>query len=141
MHLVHYLATHRIHVPAGTIFGYAHDGLIDLLLDEDEINPRLIAAFSMISNTITAVLEIRNDPGPDPWCPIVIDRRPDLGDLEKIRPQLIDGSIVLPVPAGLITARMALAATVVSTNLTRNIERPRWLDGEEPPPWVITEGV
>lgn len=141
MTLVHYLTTHQIHVPAGTIAGYVRDGVLDVVIDEGEVSPRLLAAFGIISSTITSVLAMRNDPTDEPWCPVVIDRRPDLGSLEKIVPEVSDAGLVIPVPATLITARMAVAATLVSTELTRWVERPSWLDGEEPPPPAIARGV
>ena len=140
MTLVQYLATQRIHIPAGTIAAYVRDGLVDVVFNESEISPKLIVAFSALSNAITCTLPVRNAPS-EPWCPIVIERRDNLENLEKIVPEISPGGIVLPVPGTLISARMALHVTLISTDVTRWVERPPWLDGGEPPPSLITRGV
>lgn len=139
MNLVQYLAINRHQIPAGTIAAYVRDGLVDVAVNQAEISPRLVVAFTALSSRIVDVLLFRNAPGETPWCPVVIDRRTD-ANWERIMPELRRGRIVVPVPDQLISVTLARQISGVGTDLTRFFEPPSWLRDGNPPPTLMLRG-
>ncbi|WP_327587083.1 hypothetical protein OHA25_08730 [Nonomuraea sp. NBC_00507] len=140
MTLVQYLAINRLLIPAGTIAAYIRDGLVDVVVPQGEISPRLVAALTAFSSTLACVLTPRNAPTVEPWCPIVIDRRVD-ADPEKIIPEITPAGLIVPVPDQLITAQLAQHIGRMGTDLSRYFDAPSWLRNGEPPPSVVARGV
>jgi hypothetical protein len=95
--------------------------MTQILVVEDEISSRLIAALSTVSTAIVAGLIPRIEPRTEPWGPVRIDLRDDV-DTERIVPTITPSGIVVPIPRQLLTVEVARGLEVLGT------ETMRWYD-------------
>jgi hypothetical protein len=113
-----YIAVANSSPLSGPVAVYMHGAMTQILVAEEQISPRLIAALSAVSTAIVAGLLPRIEPLKLPWGPVRIDLRDDV-DTERIVPTITPSGIVVPIPRQLLTAEVARGLELLGTETMR----------------------
>lgn len=119
-----YLAVNANRLPVGgPVSVYIREGMMDILVDRDQISPRLVAGLSVVSTAIVAGLEPLAVPLDRPWGSVRLDLHDDVAP-NRIMPTITPSRILVPVPRALLTPEVAQALEVLGTETMRWYEPP-----------------
>ncbi|WP_214327891.1 hypothetical protein [Nonomuraea sediminis] len=131
--LVTYHAVNRSQLPLGQPAAVRlSDDHTEVVVDQEQINHRLLVPLAGVSNAIVANLKPRNDPSPTLWGRVHIVRH-DQAAPDHIVPTITPGGIFVPIPEYLITADLATTVELLGTETMRFYEPPTTVIGLELP--------